>query len=244
MSILTNKRGFTLIELVIIIIITGILSAVAVKQMSASIETANYEQTKRELDELAKAIVGNPDIYTEGARTDFGYVGDVGALPPNLDALAQNPGGYSTWDGPYIEGGIATDDFKKDAWMVPYLYTDTLLRSTGSGADIDKVFAGSKADLLSNTVRGCFRSADGSLPGVTYRDSVEICLTYPNGTGIYTTATIHPTVEGSFSFPDVPIGNHRLEVIYIPDADTTAYPVCVMPGRVTSLDITSPADLW
>jgi prepilin-type N-terminal cleavage/methylation domain-containing protein len=239
-----DNRGFTLIELVIVIIITGILAAVAVKQMSASIETANYEQTKRELDELAKAIVGNPDVYAEGARTDFGYVGDIGALPPNLDALVTNPGGYTTWDGPYIEGGISASDFKQDAWKTPYLFVDTLIRSTGSGADIDKVFSGSRSELLANTVRGCFRNADGSVPGVSYRDSVDICFTYPNGIGAYTTATLHPSAEGNFAFTNVPIGNHRLEVIYIPAADTTVYPVCVMPGRVTSLDITSPADLW
>ena len=239
-----DNRGFTLIELVIVIIITGILAAVAIKQMSTSIKTASYEQTKRELDELARAIAGNPSAYAEGARTDFGYVGDIGALPPNLDALVTNPGGYATWDGPYIEGGITASDFKLDAWKTPYLYVDTLIRSTGSGTDIDKVFAGSRAELLANTVRGCFRNADGSVPGVNHRDSVEICFTYPNGIGAYTTAAMHPTSEGDFAFSNIPIGNHRLEVIYIPDADTTVYPVCVMPGRVTSLDITSPADLW
>jgi prepilin-type N-terminal cleavage/methylation domain-containing protein len=163
----SDPRGFTLIELAIVLIIIGILSAVAMKQIGVSIETANYEQTSEELDQLARAIAGNSDLYSDGVRTDFGYVGDIGALPPTLDALVRNPGGLSTWDGPYIEPGPGGDDFKKDAWQALYVYIDTLIRSTGSGVNIDKIIAGSTAALLANTVAGTFRNADGTTPGTS-----------------------------------------------------------------------------
>ena len=70
------------------------------------------------MEMLARAIVGNPSLTQNGARSDFGYVGDVGAFPPNLQALYQSPGGYATWDGPYVTTSFAVDStgFKTDAW--------------------------------------------------------------------------------------------------------------------------------
>ncbi|MFC1475025.1 type II secretion system protein [Candidatus Zixiibacteriota bacterium] len=241
---LHNVRGYTMIELVMIIVIIGVLSSIAIRKMSNSVETAQYEQTKKELDALAHAIAGNPSAYTNGVRTDFGYVGDVGAMPPNLDALIANPGSYSSWDGPYITNGTSSNDFKQDGWRINYTYSDTLLRSTGSGANIDKVFAISSSALLNNNVTGYIVDADNAVPGLIYKDSLLVRLVYPNGTGGYTTGIIYPNKNGSFSFNLIPIGNHTLSVIYIPDTDTLTYQIAVLPAKTTKLDITFPADLW
>jgi general secretion pathway protein G len=239
-----NIRGFTLIELIIVIILVGVLATIATRKMSVSIETAQYEQTKKELDQLARAIVGNPEVYVNGARADFGYVGDVGALPPNLDALVQNPGGYATWDGPYMATGFESDGFKKDAWDVNYVYTDTLIRSTGSGSNIDKLFANSSADLLNNVVEGVVVDAGSTIPGADYKDSLVIRLFYPDGSGGTTTALTNPNAKGNFSFSNVPIGAHTLSVIYLPDTDTVSYALSFNPGRVVKLSVVFPADLW
>ncbi len=241
---LTNTDGFTLIELVIIIVIAGIITAVAVINMSSSLDTAKYEGTKSELDELALAIAGNPALATNGARSDFGYVGDVGGLPPNLDALAQNPGGYTTWDGPYIDKVAATDDFKRDGWGVNYTYTDTLIRSTGSGSNIDKIYAPNRASLLSNTVAGYVIDASHSMPGTIFKDSLSLRITYPNGSGGVVTASTIPDVRGNFSFANVPIGRHALTAIYLPDNDTLLYDIAVTPNSVIKLDVIFPHDLW
>jgi len=240
----SNKFGFTLIELVLVIVLIGVVATIATRKMSASIETAKYEQTKKELDQLAWAIVGNPNVYVNGARTDFGYVGDVGAIPPNLDALAQNPGGYATWDGPYMATGFESDGFKKDAWSVSYVYTDTLIRSTGSGSNIDKLIANSSADLLNNMVEGFAVDASYNMPGATYKDSLVIRMTYPNGSGGITTASTNPDAKGNFSFSNVPIGSHTLSVIYLPDSDTVSYNIGVNVGSVVKLSLVFPADLW
>jgi len=240
----SNKLGFTLIELVLVIVLIGVVATVATRKMSASIETAKYEQTKKELDQLAWAIVGNPDVYVNGARADFGYVGDVGALPPNLDALVQNPGSYATWSGPYIAQGFNSGDFKEDAWKVTYTYTDTLIRSTGSGSNIDKLIANSSADLLNNVIEGFAVDASYNMPGTTYKDSLVIRLTYPNGSGGTTTASTNPDAKGNFSFSNVPIGSHTLSVIYLPDSDTVSYNVGVNVGSVVKLSLVFPADLW
>jgi type II secretory pathway pseudopilin PulG len=240
----TNQRGFTLIEIVIIILIIGLLGGVATVKMNESIETAKFEQTKNELDQLAMAMVGNPEVYSEGARADFGYVGDVGALPPNLNALVQSPGGYATWNGPYIGAGANGDEFKKDAWNALYSYTGTSLRSTGSGTNIDKQFAPSSGTLLSNRVEGIVRDANLTMPGTAFAATIQLQLIYPNGTGSMATVTINPDLYGKFSFTGVPIGSHMLRAVYLPESDTTAFPVTVNPNRDVQLDIIFPADLW
>lgn len=239
-----NKKGFTLVEIVITIILIGVLASIAVRNMSTTLDTAKYEHTKKELDQLAYAIVGNPNVYTKGARTDFGYVGDIGALPANLDALVSNPGGYTTWDGPYINQGNNSIDFKQDGWNVDYVYLTTLVRSTGSGSDIDKVFAASSSALLLNTVEGFVVDANNNVPGVIYKDSLSVHLTYPDGTGNLTTASVLPGKYGNFSFTNIPIGSHTLSVIYIPDTDTVSFNIAVNPSSTVKLNITFPADLW
>lgn len=212
--------------------------------MTSSVRTAQEEQTKRELDQLALAIVGNSETYSYGTRADFGYVGDVGALPPNLDALTTNPGSYSTWDGPYIEPGLSGTDFKIDGWGVGYTLTATIVRSTGSGSNIDKMFAPSSASLLSNSITGVIVDASRNLPGAIYKDSLRVVLTYPNGTGGTMTSTATPNARGEFSFANLPIGNRQLRVIYTPASDTISYAVAIYPGRTTKLDIAFPHDLF
>ena len=239
-----NNRGFTLIELVMVIIIVGILATVAVRKMSTSLDTAKYEHTMKELNALAQAITGNPNLYTDGSRTDFGYVGDVGSLPPNLDALVTNPGGYATWDGPYISRGVDLNEFKTDGWNIAYTFSDTLIRSTGSGGNIDKLFAISSSALTSNTVTGYLVDADNEMPGAIYSDSLLIRFTYPDGSGDMTTSTTNPTAQGSFSFTGIPVGNQTLSVIYLPDSDTTTYTVSVTPQADVKMAVTFPADLW
>jgi prepilin-type N-terminal cleavage/methylation domain-containing protein len=239
-----NSRGFTLIELVIVIIILSILATVATRQLGTTVDTAKYEQTKNEMDALAAAIRGSEELYESGARTDFGYVGDVGALPPNLDALVQNPGGYATWKGPYIDRGIAVDDFKKDGWGASYTYQDTMIRSSGSGVNIDKLFAARRADLLSNSVEGYLTDADRTPPTTAHTSSVCIQLLHPNGAGGMAIDSTQPTASGYFAFANIPIGNHTLRVIYTPQTDSVTIPVAVYPQRATRLNVIFPADLW
>ena len=239
----TDERAFTLIEVVIVILVIGIIAGVATRKMSSTMETARTERTLSEMDQFARAITGDADLYSGGVRTDFGYIGDVGNMPPNLDALRFNPGGYATWNGPYISQGIA-GSYGKDAWGSDYVYNDTLLRSVGSGTNIDRLIAANSDILLRNQISGYIVDANNEPPGLEYRDSIVAVLTYPDGIGSLTTIATNPDLKGNFAFDNIPVGNHTLQVIYIPHTDTVTWNICVMPAGDTRLALTFPADLW
>jgi len=244
MRSIADNHGFTLIELVVIILVIGVLATIAGLRMSETIQTARFEQTKKELDQLTMAIVGNPDLYSHGTRSDFGFVGDNGTLPGSLDDLVQNLAGWSTWNGPYMQPGLSSDDFKRDAWNSYYQYVDTLIRSVGSGSSIDKLIAPSSAALLSNPVSGWVVDADREPPGPVNVDSITIVLTCPDGAGNVANIPTSPDAHGQFRYSGVPIGHHTLRIIHEPSGDTCSLAVTVYPGRDTSVDIVFPADLW
>ena len=227
-----------------VIIIIGILATIAMREMSGSVDDARYEHTKKELDHLSEAIIGSAATWREGSRSNFGYVGDIGALPPNLTALVTNPGGYTTWNGPYIHPGSGGTQYNQDAWNIAYTYTGTSIVSTGSGSSISKVIATNSNDLLANSVDGYLVDANSQPPGITYLDSVIIRLSYPNGTGSTTSQTMNPTASGSFSFSNIPIGNHTLQAIHLQTSDTMSYQVSVLPRQTAHVEIIFPADLW
>lgn len=239
--------GFTLIEVVIVIIIAGVLATVALRSASFVTTTARFEETRHELDLLADAIVGNPDLHINGARSDFGYVGDVGALPPNLEALRVNPGGLGTWKGPYIMPDLIQSpaDFKTDAWGSTYAYAGGVdITSSGSGEPLVRRLAGSTADLLLNTVSGIVTDADGDPPSTVYEDSIEIALVYPDGTGGLAVAGTRPSPAGFFSFDSIPVGNHDLYLIWEPLSDTTRRFVSVLPASSSYQEYALGRDLW
>lgn len=243
------QRGFTLIELVLVIVVIGILATVALRSGKEIFDTTKIEQAKQELSELSRAIAGRSDLVNNGVRTDYGYVGDVGALPDSLGALTTNPGGWSTWKGPYIgdEFVQAAGGFKTDPWGSTYTYNEgsATITSTGSGDNLVRRIAPSAAALLYNRVTGIFTDVDGTPPGIESDSSIAL-LTYPNGNGGMATKVCTTDVGGYFEFDSIPIGNHSLRVVY-PFAggiDTVMRVVSVNPSSQVYTEPRSPYDLW
>ena len=242
-----KNRGYTLIELVLVIVIIGILASIAVQSMRSSDENQRFDQTAKEMEMLARAIVGDERLVSSGIRTDFGYVGDIGALPPTLDALVTNPGGYSTWNGPYIRSDFVenSEDYKRDAWSNLYSYSGGVtISSTGGGSSITKQFANSASSLTSNTIYGIVRDRTGCPPSDS-ASSVTITVCYPDGGGSTTSSSTTPTRSGEFSYENsIPVGLHPIRAVVSGVDDTTAKYIAVNPNSKVFAELRFPSDLW
>ncbi len=143
----SGRGGFTLIEIVIIIVTLGILAAVAVPKFSDMANSAKINATKQEMMSLKKAVVGDPSAVAGGEYIDRGFEGDIGNPPSQLADLAIRPGSLAVynpltrlgWNGPYIDD--ANNNYLSDAWNNSYVYQPGLRRiiSTGGGADTIEV---------------------------------------------------------------------------------------------------------
>ena len=65
--------GFTLIEVIVVIAVISILAAMAVPYAVKIIDQSREEATKKEMEEIHRAIMGDPKGPTAG------YLGDMGS---------------------------------------------------------------------------------------------------------------------------------------------------------------------
>ena len=97
------RAGFTLIEVLLVVVIIGILVGVAVPRLGGRVEQAKQSRAKSDVENIGTAL-----------RL---YELDTGGYPASLSALVSNPGGVQNWRGPYLEKGIP-----KDPWDREYIY--------------------------------------------------------------------------------------------------------------------------
>lgn len=123
-----DRQGFTLIELVIIIVILGVLATVAIPKFSSMSESSKVTATKQEMRAIKRAIVGNPQVVAGGQLVDRGFEGDVGFAPNQIGDIVVKPGSLSVynqltrlgWNGPYMDA--ADNSYLSDAWEQTYVY--------------------------------------------------------------------------------------------------------------------------
>lgn len=142
-----SERGYTLIEIVIVIVTLGIIAAVAIPRFADISDSAKETATQEELQTIKQAIVGNPAAVAAGVHVDRGFLGDVGFVPTRLEDLVAKPDSVSVynpitrlgWNGPYMDS--ADGNYLTDAWGNGYVYTpgSRQILSTGGGSDTIRV---------------------------------------------------------------------------------------------------------
>jgi len=103
MSNRKHSRGFTLIELIIVITLIAAVMAVVAGKVIQNKHKAEYKIAQTQMSSLAASI----DQYES----------DVGALPESLQQLVTAPGDAEGWLGPY-----AKLEELKDPWHNPIEY--------------------------------------------------------------------------------------------------------------------------
>ena len=102
-----KQRGFTLLELLVVMVIIGLLAGYVGPRFFSQIGKSEVSTTKAQIDAFEKGL----DQY----RID---VGRYPSSEQGLQALMTAPAGESRWQGPYLRKAVPADP-----WGNPYQYS-------------------------------------------------------------------------------------------------------------------------
>ncbi len=113
-----RARGFTLLEMLAVIVLLGIVATIVARSISGNVTKADYKAGKLQVEKLSQDIDG--------------YMLDNGSPPKQLQDLLTKPGDAPSWNGPYAKPGDL-----KDPWGHPFGYSNP-----GQHGQYDIVFYG------------------------------------------------------------------------------------------------------
>lgn len=139
-----RMAGFSLLELMLVLFIMGLLAASAMFMTEGVEEQAKYDETRRRMEMIKRAIVGDPSRTINGGPEISGFAADMGRLPGCVAELvwpgaektpATNPKTYDSPCGgspaPVINAWhMASATGLWAGWRGPYL---SLLPDAGDG---------------------------------------------------------------------------------------------------------------
>lgn len=92
-----TSRGFTLLEMLAVIVLLGIVATIVVRQVGGNVDKGKFGAGKAQLASLSMKIEG--------------YALDVGSPPKELVQLINKPAGVRNWNGPYAKPSDLQDPF-------------------------------------------------------------------------------------------------------------------------------------
>jgi len=102
-----SKRGFTLLELLVVLVILGLLASLVGPQVLKQLGGSKTKAAMLQIEEYSAAL----DLY----RLE---VGRYPSASDGLDALISKPSDAKNWNGPYLKKRI----IRKDPWGYDYHY--------------------------------------------------------------------------------------------------------------------------
>ncbi len=92
-----RQSGFTLLEMLAVIVLLGIVATIVVRQVGGNVDKGKYGAGKAQLASLGQKIES--------------YGLDVGSPPANLQQLVKKPANVTGWMGPYAKPSDLKDPF-------------------------------------------------------------------------------------------------------------------------------------
>ena len=99
------RRGFTLVEMMVVIVIIGILAAVVAGRIMVSGDKAKAEASKAQIENVSQAL----DLFKLDLNKYPARLEDLVSMPPDVDPKKWPPGGY-------------LKKFPKDGWDKDFIY--------------------------------------------------------------------------------------------------------------------------
>ena len=123
-----RERGFTLLELMVVVAILGLLVAIVAPNVLKNKAAANIKIAKQSIAETGEIL----EMY----KLD---VGNFPSSEQGLDALINKPADATNWAGPYLKG----KKLPLDPWGKPFVYR---MPSSRSDHDFDVCSTGAKGE--------------------------------------------------------------------------------------------------
>lgn len=102
-----TMAGFTLLELLVVLVILGLLASLVGPQVLRHVGSSKTQTAALQIQELGAAL----DLY----RLE---VGRYPTTQQGLEALVKQPSGATNWNGPYLSKNVV----RQDPWGNDYKY--------------------------------------------------------------------------------------------------------------------------